>query len=108
MSSDLPSCVIGSNWKSVPSYAKAELDKESRAIDTENLTAERMASQLDRLGRELELIKADLDRTSQYEVDDFNRKVSAYNSLLERVRGQNRRVNQLVDSYNEKLRSSGQ
>lgn len=66
-----------------------------------------MESQLERLGRELKRAEAYLDRTSEWEVDDFNRKVNAYNSLLERVRAQNRRVNQLVDSYNEKLRRYG-
>jgi len=33
--------------------------------------------------------------------------VDAYNGLLERVRSQNRLVNQLVESYNEKLRKHG-
>lgn len=86
---------------------KGELDRESQAIDMEKATAERMASLLERLGRELEREEAYLDRTSEWQVDDFNRKVNAYNSLLERVRAQNRRVNQLVDSYNEKLRRHG-
>jgi len=36
-------------------------------------------------------------------VDDFNRKVNRYNSMLEQAKSQNRAVNQLVDDYNSKL-----
>jgi hypothetical protein len=91
----------------IPSEMRAELDRESQAIDTAKATAERMATQLESLGRELKQKESYLDRTSQFEVDDFNRKVDAYNNLLERVRAQNRLVNQLVESYNEKLRQHG-
>ena len=91
----------------IPSDMRAELDRESQAIDSEKATAERMASELEGLGREMKQAESHLDRTSQSDVDEFNRKVDAYNSLLERVRAQNRLVNQLVDSYNEKLRKYG-
>jgi hypothetical protein len=91
----------------VPSYISAELDRESRVIDDEKATADRMARQLESLAREIEQKKLSLDRTSQSDLDEFNRKVDAYNGLLERVRAQNRLVNQLVESYNEKLRTNG-
>ena len=66
-----------------------------------------MAGQLESLGREIKQKELHLDQTSQSDVDEFNRKVDAYNGLLERVRAQNRLVNQMVDSYNEKLRNNG-
>ena len=87
----------------IPSYMKAELDRESRAIDAEKATAERLASQVERLGRELERAEPYLDRSSEWDVNDFNKKVAAYNTLLARMNAQNRRVNQLIDRYNEKL-----
>ena len=86
---------------------KVELDRESHVIDTEKAKAEGMARQLKSLGRELKQKESTLDRTSQFDVDDFNRNVDAYNSLLESVRVQNRVVNQLIDSYNAKLRQDG-
>ena len=85
----------------------AELDRDSQVIDSEKATAERMAGQLESLGREIKQKELHLDQTSQSDVDEFNRKVDAYNSLLERVRTQNRLVNELVDRYNEKLQNNG-
>jgi hypothetical protein len=41
-----------------------------------------------------------LDRTSQSDIDDFNAKVSRYNTLLRSVRAENATANELVDSYN--------
>jgi hypothetical protein len=70
----------------IPSYAKAELDRQSRAIDTEKATAERMAGQLERLGQKLERAEMYLDRTSEWALNDYNRKVNANKSILERVR----------------------
>ncbi|MGA2092277.1 MAG: tetratricopeptide repeat protein [Sedimentisphaerales bacterium] len=91
----------------VPSYIKAELDRDSQVIDREKAKAEQMASQLDNLGREIEQKQSYLNKESQLDVDEYNSKVDTYNSLLERVRAQNRLVNQLVESYNNKLRQYG-
>ena len=59
----------------------AELDRDSQVIDSEKATAERMAGQLESLGREIKQKELHLDQTSQSDVDEFNRKVDAYNSL---------------------------
>ena len=67
-----------------------------------------MARQLASLGREIKQKELHLDQTSQPDVDEFNRKVDAYNGLVGRVRAQNRLVNKMVDSYNEELRNNGQ
>ena len=91
----------------VPRYMNAELDRDSQAIDAEKAKAERMAGQLESLGREIKQKELHLDQTSQPDIDEFNRKVDAYNGLVERARAQNRLVNKMVDSYNEKLRNNG-
>ena len=76
-------------------------------MDGEKATAERMEGQLESLGREIKQKELHLDLTSQSDVDEFNRKVHTYNGLVERVRAQNRLVNQLVESYNAKLQNNG-
>ena len=91
----------------VPTYMKAELDREGEAIDREKATAAAWGAQLERLGRELERDQAYLNHTSQYAVDQFNRKVDAYNMLLEQVRAQERLVNRMVELYNAKLEQYG-
>ena len=88
----------------VPSYMTAELDRDSRAIDDEKANAERMASQLEALSRDIERSKLYLDRTSQIAIDEFNSKVDSHNALVGKVRAQNRLVNQMVENYNAKLR----
>ena len=91
----------------VDSFIKAELRRDGQVIDSEKAKAERMARQLESLGREIEQKRLYLDRASQSAVDEFNRKVDTYNGLLHRVRAQNRLVNELVESYNEKLHKHG-
>ncbi len=133
----------------VPSYISAELERDSRVInsekakmvaierrldsakrvlDAEKAKAEDLESQVNSLNAQVDIARRFLDRTSQTDVDDFNRKVNrynaalatvraqneranraveAYNSILEEVRAQNRAVNQLVDEYNAKLRRNG-
>ena len=91
----------------IPSYTEAELDRDSQVIDREKAKAEQMASQLENLGREIKQKQLYLNRESQLDIDEFNNKVDTYNGLLERARAQNRLVNQLVESYNEKLRKYG-
>jgi tetratricopeptide (TPR) repeat protein len=91
----------------VPSYISAELNRDSQAIESEKAKAERMESQLERLGREIERERLYIDGASQFAVDEFNRKVETYNGLAERVQAQDRIVNQMIDSYNEKLQRHG-
>ena len=91
----------------IPSNMEAELDRDSRLIDSEKTKAEQMASQLENLGREIDRERSFVGPRRQSDVDEFNRKVDTYNGLLERARAQNRLVNQLVERYNEKLRKYG-
>ena len=62
-----------------------------------------MEKQLAFLSQEIVEERLTLDRTSQFAVDQFNRKVDSYNDLLEKARAQNRSINQLVDDFNGKL-----
>jgi hypothetical protein len=84
--------------------AKAELDRDGQVIDNEKTKTKRMATALESLDQEIAQERSQLDRTNQFTVDQFNRKVDTYNAQLEKLRAQERLVNRLVDSYNEKLR----
>jgi hypothetical protein len=86
---------------------KAELDRESQLIDSEKAKAELMARQLDGLGREIERERLSVNRTSQFAVDEFNRKVDNYNRLREKAQEQNRSANEMIDRYNKKLPNYG-
>jgi len=91
----------------IPSNITAELDRDSQIIDSEKAKAKQMESQLDNLKQEIEQDGVYLNQESQLDIDEYNSKVDTYNDLLERARSQNRLVNQLVDSYNNKLRQHG-
>jgi hypothetical protein len=104
--SDIPSTGPKTVYR-VPSYVSAELEKDRQAIDREKANAERLANQLDRLSREIKRERLYLDETSQFAVDEFNRKVNTHNRLLQTLRSQERLVNQMVTNYNDKLRKYG-
>jgi len=87
-------------------FLKAQLDTDKQAIDTEKAKLAQMESELDRLSRDIDRDRLGLDQTNQLAIDNFNRKVDAHNRLLDRVKDQERFVNQLVGAYNEKLRNS--
>jgi hypothetical protein len=91
----------------VPTYTSSELNRDRQAIQTAKAQAESLATQLERMAQEIERERRFLDQTSQFAVDEFNRKVNRYNSMLEQARAQDRLVNQMVDEYNAKLRRYG-
>jgi hypothetical protein len=91
----------------VPQTRTAELDRDRRAVETAKAEAERYGAQVEALASEIERDRTHLSRGSQFAVDDFNRKVNRYNTLLEQQRARDRSVNQLVDDYNAKLRRYG-
>jgi hypothetical protein len=86
---------------------KAELNRERQTIDCEKARAEQMERELDSLSREIDQERMFVDRTNHFSVDQFNRKVAAHNELLERLRDQDRLINQLVERYNAKIRQQG-
>ncbi len=103
---------------------EALLEQSQTEVDAKKAEVEELDTSLDALGRRIELDRTYLDRTSQYEIDDFNLKVARYNTalrnrkaeveafnqmvgahntLVEQLRAENRLVNQMVDTYNAKL-----
>lgn len=68
---------------------------------------EEMSSRLESLSGEIERARSFVGLIRQVEADEFNRKVDTYNGLLKEVLGQERLVNQMVTSYNDKLRKYG-
>ena len=91
----------------VPTYTTAEFDRDKRAIETEKATADRLANQVEAHNQEIERDRISLDQTSQFAVNEFNSKVQSHNTLIEKLRTQERLVNTLVESYNAKLRKYG-
>lgn len=61
-------------------------------------------NRVESLSREIERDTLFLDQTSQFAVDAFNRKVKRCNLLIQQAKAEDRRVNQMVDDYNERLR----
>jgi hypothetical protein len=91
----------------VPQSRTTELDRDRQAVDAAKARAAQYSNQIETLAREIERDRAYLNQNSQIAVDDFNRKVSRYNSMLEQGRSQDRAVNQLVGDYNTKLQRYG-
>jgi hypothetical protein len=91
----------------VPQARTTELDRDRQAVDAAKARAAQSSNQIETLAREIERDRAYLNRNNQIAVDDFNRKVNRYNSMLEQGRAQDRAVNQLVDAYNTKLHRYG-
>ncbi|MDB4055670.1 hypothetical protein N9496_06750 [Akkermansiaceae bacterium] len=69
------------------SIMKSSLSAKSTSVGFEKSRLSSMANEVDRA-------RIGLDRTSQYAVDSFNRKVGQVNTM-------NRRVQNLVDGYNQ-------
>ena len=87
----------------VPQAETTELNRDLKAVEAAKAQLEQFYTQIESLGTEIERDRAYLNRNSRVAVDDFNRKVNRYNSMLEQAKSQNRAVNQLVDDYNSKL-----
>lgn len=93
---------------SVPPPRTGELDRDRQAVEDANAQLKQFYTQIEGLSKEIEQDRAYLNRNSQVAVDDFNRKVNRYNSMLEEAKSRERAVNQMVDDYNAKLRLNGQ
>jgi multidrug resistance efflux pump len=89
----------------VPSYASSQLDREKTAIEADRAVLKQLDDQLDSLGRQIELERTYLDKTSQYAVDTFNAKVDRYNELSRQDKAATAAFNVRVDNYNAKLKT---
>ncbi len=88
----------------VSNLRTAEMEREHQMIESEKAEMDQLEMEIKTLSQDIERRRTTLDRTSQVAVDKFNRKVDDYNRLLEQVRIKERQVNQMVESYNEKVR----
>jgi hypothetical protein len=95
----------GNNTYRVPSYASSQLDREKTAIEADRAVLKQLDDQLDSLGRQIELERTYLDKTSQYAVDTFNAKVDRYNELSRQDKAATAAFNVRVDNYNANLRT---
>ena len=95
----------GNNTYRVPSYASSQLDREKTAIEADREVLKQLDDQLDSLGRQIELERTYLDKTSQYAVDTFNAKVDRYNELSRQDKAATAAFNVRVDNYNAKLKT---
>jgi hypothetical protein len=87
----------------IPQSKTAELDRDRQGLDTAKAEAGRSAAQLESLVSEIERDRTNLDRSSQFAVEAFNRKVARYNLMLEQQRAKDSAVSKMVDAYNAKL-----
>ena len=87
----------------IPQSKTAEFDRDRQALDTAKAEAGRSAAQLESLVSEIERDRTNLDRSSQFAVEAFNRKVARYNLMLEQQRAKDSAVSKMVDAYNAKL-----
>ena len=91
----------------IPRNMQSELTRDRQAIENAKSTAGQMQSELAQMSRQIESQRANLDDTSQYAIDAFNRMVGRYNEKLGEARSQDALVNQMVETYNDKLRRYG-
>jgi hypothetical protein len=66
-----------------------------------------MIRELESLAEKIRKQRLVLDERSDSEIADFNGKVDRHNTLLVELQDQERRINQLVDDYNETVRLQG-
>ena len=82
---------------------ETQLATDKLAVQAAKSETDDLQSRLESLGRQIDRDRIYLDRTSQFDIDDFNAKVNRYNALLRSVRAENETANQLIDSYNTLL-----
>jgi hypothetical protein len=92
---------------SVPHSDYVRLLRQKKALDQEDSAMTAAQTRLDEEQSSLERQRAYLDRTNQYEVDDFNEKIDALNLRKAQVRQQVSTFNESVDSFNAELARVG-
>jgi len=79
---------------------KQELDSKERLIELSE-------KELDSLDDEITRLRRRLDRTSQYQIDSFNRKVDTYNDERQQLQRQIDSFNRSVNAFNDELERVG-
>jgi hypothetical protein len=80
------------------------LANEKAQIELERATVQALDTDVENLAREIERDRIYLDRTSQYQLNEFNAKVRRHNALLRQAQSAEAAFNQKVDEYNAKVR----
>jgi hypothetical protein len=94
--------------RQMESFAEETRRQRSRTeIEIERGKAARMIRELESLAEKIRKQRLVLDERSDSEIADFNGKVDRHNTLLVELQDQERRINQLVDDYNETVRLQG-
>ena len=79
---------------------RTELDAKQRLVKSDK-------EEVDSLSAELNRLKSTINRSSQYQVDSFNKKVNAYNAKNNQLQIQIDSFNSAVDNFNEELARVG-
>lgn len=92
---------------SVPHGDYVRLSRQKEALDQEDAVVSEAQARLKVEQTSLERQSAYLDRTNQYEVDDFNRKIDTLNTKKSRAGRQIATFNDHVNSFNAELARVG-
>ena len=91
----------------VPNSAYFRLLTMKSSLDTENADIEQAKAVLTEMSADIDRERIYLDRTSQYQVDAFNRKVNHLNSTSNNLQAKVRAYNLEVDRFNAELERVG-
>jgi uncharacterized protein YgiM (DUF1202 family) len=83
---------------------KRSLANEKEAIESERATVQALVDQVKNLAREIEDGRPYVDRTSEYQVNAFNAKITRYDALFQQAQSAEAAFNRKVDEYNAKVR----
>jgi hypothetical protein len=87
----------------VPHSRSYELENDRTAIETQRSRAKQLEDNVEALSRDLDNARRLLDRTSQYDIDQYNAKVRYYNEQMAAAKAAVNTLNTLVEAYNSKL-----
>src|ERR1700730_4284582 len=86
--------------------SSSALAREKDELESERGTVQALETQVENLARQIERSRIYLDRTSQYEIDEYNAKTRRYNLLLQQAQIAEAAFNRKVNDYNAKLRTN--
>ena len=101
-----PALSGGSTYR-VPKGYSSELSADRARLEAQRQVSQAKDTEVDALGTQIERDRVALNNYNQAEVDEFNRKVSRYNRLIQEARAANDAYNLAVNAYNAKLKLYG-
>lgn len=91
----------------VPHWANQGLAAKKSALDAQEASLNSLKSQVEALGNQIERERPNLNQTSQYAIDAFNREVDRYNALNQQLKDGIDTFNTGVNDYNAELARVG-